>query len=79
MAECACGRTFSPVRADAKYCSSSCRQWAHRRRKAAPGWPETAADGPSEPVGPPNKVRAAPGPALRTASGKIIDLRALIG
>ena len=29
-----CQRTFKPVRADARYCSSACRQWAYRRRKS---------------------------------------------
>ncbi len=29
-----CGKAFKPARADARYCSSACRQWAYRRRKS---------------------------------------------
>jgi hypothetical protein len=31
---CACGKTFTPVRADARYCSDACRQRAYRMRYA---------------------------------------------
>jgi hypothetical protein len=29
-----CGETFTPIRADANYCSNACRQRAYRQRKA---------------------------------------------
>jgi len=29
---CVCGKTFTPVRADARYCSNACRQRAYRMR-----------------------------------------------
>jgi hypothetical protein len=29
---CECGRTFTPARADAAYCSNACRQRAYRQR-----------------------------------------------
>lgn len=29
-----CGQAFTPTRSDARYCSSSCRQRAYRRRSA---------------------------------------------
>ena len=28
-----CKKSFSPARADARYCSSACRQWIYRQRK----------------------------------------------
>ena len=31
---CACGKTFTPARADARYCSDACRQRAYRMRYA---------------------------------------------
>jgi hypothetical protein len=29
---CACGKTFTPARTDARYCSNACRQRAYRGR-----------------------------------------------
>jgi hypothetical protein len=78
MAECACGRTFAPTRSDAKYCSGACRQWGYRRRKSALDGPQAAQDGLLGPARP-NEAKAAPGPALRTASGQIVDIRSLVG
>jgi hypothetical protein len=77
-----CGQIFVPRRSDPQYCGLTCKERAHRRRKAAPGGPQLPAgellrrpgwDGFSAPA------REAPGPALPTVSGKVFDARALIG
>jgi hypothetical protein len=81
-----CEAIFTPARADQAFCSSVCRQRGYRRRKAsgepASPRPREAPWLASAPLRPPNAgamADARPGPALRTASGKAIDVASLIG
>jgi hypothetical protein len=88
-----CGGIFVPARRDAAFCSFVCKQraWrAHRKRKASG---ETAPPRPTEPpwrefeaVRPPHasaKPEAASGaaqrPAVHTKSGRVVDIRSMIG
>ncbi len=41
-----CGVTFYPSRSDARYCGNTCRQQAHRERKAASVTPPPVTAGP---------------------------------
>ena len=85
-ASCGVVWTARSRRADAKFCSDRCRQRGQRARKAsgetaarkAPGapWTASAAFGPGHTGRTPDE---APRAAVRDASGKVIDVRALIG
>jgi hypothetical protein len=35
MRTCPCGKTFTPKRSDALFCSAACKQKAYRRRRGA--------------------------------------------
>ena len=69
-----CGSVFAPNRADARYCSSPCRQQSYRARKASgdeasrrpqePPWQAPRSFGPPSPR---TQPVTAPEPALRPA------------
>ena len=73
-----CQEIFTPSRADQAFCGSRCRQRGYRRRKASG---EMASSRPREAPwrASGNKPAAAPEAAVRTASGKVIDIMSLIG
>jgi|ERR1700684_3259171 hypothetical protein len=81
-----CQEIFTPSRADQAFCGPACKQRGFRRRRKAgepaSSRPRNAPWLAPEPVRPPNtenRVEAAQRRALRTTSGKIIDVMALIG
>jgi hypothetical protein len=78
-----CGAIFTPSRRDQAFCSPSCRQRSHHRRKASGETdPRRPTGGPwrvFEAARPRNTPEAAPRAAVRTASGKIIEIASLIG
>jgi hypothetical protein len=69
-----CGGVFVPSRSDAQYCSLTCKEHSHRRRKSAIGKPETAQERLSTPFGPPNTAAKPPG----ANSDAFDDLRAAL-
>jgi predicted RNA-binding Zn-ribbon protein involved in translation (DUF1610 family) len=81
-----CGDVFVPSRRDAIFCCPACAQRDYRRRKAS-GEPASrrATSEPwrvfeaAEPSNTGPTAAAAPGAAVRAASGKMIDVAALIG
>jgi hypothetical protein len=86
-AACGEGWTSGSRRADARYCSDTCRQRGHRAKRASDEtahsrpsgspWRASAAAGPQHTAA---AAEAAPRPAqARDAAGRLIDVRALIG
>jgi hypothetical protein len=81
-----CERPFVPRRSDAQHCGNACRFKAYRARKKASEralargreapWQAPASAGIVDTRRAPVAV---PEPSLRTASGRIIDVKALIG
>jgi hypothetical protein len=81
-----CEAIFTPARADQAFCSSACRQRGYRRRKASgeeasrrPTEAPWRTSAPLRPANTPVRPEAAPRAAVRTASGKVIDIASLIG
>jgi len=85
----ACGEVWTSRRADARYCSATCRQRGHRSKTAfdetADCWPtngpRTAVD-VFRPSGARTEPKPAPAPALGprdSRTGRVIDVKALIG
>jgi hypothetical protein len=84
-----CGGVFVPRRSDAQYCGLSCKERAHRRRKASEAEAsKRAREAPwaaSEPLRPPSPGKppeAAPAPVVgprHPRTGRVIDIASLIG
>jgi hypothetical protein len=80
---CSCGTVFTPGRRDQVFCTLACAQRDYRQRK------KVGAEAPERPRRAPWRVFPEPGPsdtratvqrpALRTASGRVVDLASLIG